>query len=93
MTTMDDRELQGIGYEPLASAWICPDHGMPDCRQHACADLPWEVTKDPKWHPFIDWAHRQFDQIMAAVEPDDDTPDDAFNAYWPSDYMQATTAS
>lgn len=82
-----------LGYEPLAEDWICDDHGFPRCEQtEACRALPWDNVDQPVLRQFEDWADRQFRRIMADVESEDDTPDRAFDAYWPEQWFEALAA-
>ena len=85
-------QTQGIDYDPsqMDGAWVCGDHGMPECDQGACADLPWpEPNSDTILGGFTAWADAEFRRV---VKPYDDgavpeMPDEAFRSYsvaeWP----------
>lgn len=85
-----------LGYEPLAGAWICDEHGCPDCEQtEHCRALPWAATTDHRLDEFKGWADAQFRE---AIGPHDrgeveEIPDDAFNAYWPADWLATLVES
>jgi hypothetical protein len=84
-----------LGYEPLARAWICDDHGEPECQQtEHCRALPWAATNDDRLREFMDWADAQFDVIVAPFDRGEveEMPDDAFNAYWPADWVRSLDA-
>lgn len=89
-----------LDYDPSQEAWVCGDHGEPECTQGECSDLPWpEPNGSAVLAAFTDWAHGEF---LREVRPYDDgrvpeMPDEAFRSYsvweWPiGDFLTRATS-
>lgn len=86
------KQTKHLDYNPSESdgAWVCGDHGVPECAQGDCANLPWpEPDSDPVLAEFQSWADAEF---LRVVRPYDEgrvpeMPEESFRSYslgeWP----------
>lgn len=89
-----------LGYDPSQEAWICGEHGIAECHQGICPDLPWPApNSDPLLAAFTDWADREFLHVVRPYDESDDParemPDEAFRSYsvaeWPlGEFLRAS---
>lgn len=104
----DDEDLRALlaatrdlDYDPSQEAWICGDHGLPECTQGSCADLPWpKPNASAMLSAFMGWAESEFRRTVRPYDESDDPgremPEEAFRSYsvseWPLGAFLATPA-
>ena len=93
-------QTKDFDYDPSvdSGAWVCGDHGIPECTQGDCPSLawPWSANTDPLLAAFEEWAYREF---LEVVRPYDEgklpeMPEESFRTYsvgeWPvRDFLEA----
>lgn len=89
-----------LDYDPSQQAWVCGDHGLPECEQGTCPDLPWpEPNASALLAEFQGWADDEFARIVRPYDlsddPDKEMPEEAFRSYslweWPlGSFLHAT---
>lgn len=81
-----------LDYSPHESEWVCGPHGMPECTQGACPQLPWpKPNGDPLLAAFTCWADGEFQRAVRpydeSEDPNREMPDEAFRSFslweWP----------
>lgn len=85
-----------LDYDPSQEAWICGAHGVAECDQADCPDLPWpEPNADPLLGAFTDWADAEFRRVVRPYDEGHvpEMPEEAFRSYsvseWPLDAVLA----
>ncbi len=82
-------DLRNLDYDPSQEAWVCGDHGVPECTQGVCVDLPWPKPNTGPTSDFALWADGEFRRVVGPYDRKEvpEMTDEAFRAYslhdWP----------
>jgi hypothetical protein len=79
-----------LDYDPsqMDGAWVCGQHGVPECTAEECAALSWPEPNTYPTSDFALWADKQFRAVVAPYDRGEvpEMPEEAFRTYSMSDW-------